>query len=157
MELSPRVTGVVASGYARAVYVANRVAVELLLSLRQPWAGALAGEAVGPDDYLLAFEAARFVDRPAVLVDAWVAIPDFTCCDVSVAIEVTADGRSWTGPSFDHFWHQGGWFLAVADVLEGATSSTTFVWDQSSLNVRREGDRLMPAGRSSARRSRGIR
>jgi hypothetical protein len=127
------------------VHLGQRVTVDLLLSLLEPWAGGLAGEAVDREDETLVLLATSLVDRPAALVDAWIAIPDFTCCSVSAVIEVTVDETSWTGHTFDHFWHQNGWFYAVAEVMEKGDGhlSNTFVWDESSLIVWRREDRLL--------------
>lgn len=79
--------------------------------------------------------------RVAELVDAVERIPGFSCCNLVAGLRVLVDDRDWTGGTTDHVFHATHWLHAL-DTLrrEGDGASTcTFVWDQSSLVLRRDG------------------
>jgi hypothetical protein len=127
------------------MFAATRASASALVALRAPHAAALAAYAVDRDDDLLVFLADDLAPRADALLDAWLTAPDFTCCHVSVCLELSLDGQSFTERPFDHVWHQTGWFHLVAGLLEegdGAVLST-FVWDESCLGAHREGDRVV--------------
>jgi hypothetical protein len=126
------------------MHIAGQVTVEPLLSFREGFTGALV-----PAPAELSYESVHVpvrtvLDRAGAVIDAWLSVPDFTCCTLSSCLEVTIDGRSWTDLTFDHFWHQTGWFYVVSEILEGADGdgATTFVWDESCLGMHKRGDRI---------------
>jgi hypothetical protein len=120
--------------------VAERVTVDLVVGLPAGLAGAFADCIVAMVDDGAFLLAAPLVGRAAALVEAWLIMPRATCCAMQVGLEVGVDGRSWTGFTLDHFWHLEGWFMSLAQLARdgpGATTST-FVWDESSLVLERD-------------------
>lgn len=119
---------------------AERVTVDLVVGLPADRAGALADHVVATIDEQVFLPVADFLGRAATLADAWIAMPAPTCCFMQIGLEVGVDGCSWTGLTLDHVWHMEGWFIALAQLARdglGATTST-FVWDESSLVLERD-------------------
>jgi hypothetical protein len=96
------------------------------------------------NEYSYYLSGRALIPQPAQLLDYYLGKADFTCCDMGVAMAVTVNGRRWNDETVDHFWHLGGWFHALKTILAGGenSSATTFVWDQSHLVFRRQGDQL---------------
>lgn len=76
------------------------------------------------------------------LLDVWLAIPELSCCSLQIGLQLYVDGALWTEGVTDHFWHLGGWPVLADGLLDG-TPSSTFVWDESALRTRIEGERAM--------------
>jgi hypothetical protein len=78
------------------------------------------------------------------LLDHYLSMERFTCCDLCVGLDIHIDGTCWTGCYGDHFWHFIGWFHALSRILQGGAicETTTFVWDESCLKFQRNNDTL---------------
>jgi hypothetical protein len=95
------------------------------------------------DDYFTTYHSADLLDHLDALLDAWLAMPSFTCCRMQTGYIITIDADSPRYDVTDHFWHMGGWFYALNQVLASENAEVkTFVWDESSLNMTRYGDML---------------
>jgi len=83
-------------------------------------------------------------DYVGELLDRYLSMERFTCCDLSIGIDINIDGTRWTGCYGDHFWHLMGWFHALSRILQGGTicETTTFVCDESYLKFQRNNDTL---------------
>jgi hypothetical protein len=88
----------------------------------------------------------RATDIPAIaasFVDGCEAIEGLSCCHLGAGLEITLDpGGSFTEDTRDDFPMVGGWFVALAHALERGVGGA-FVWEQSSLEIRREGAELV--------------
>src|SRR5207244_2119677 len=85
-------------------------------------------------EYALIYSGQHLLDHQDTLLNAWLAIPTFTCCNMQTGYYITLDTTSARYDVLDHFWHMGGWFYALKHILaQDESEVTTFVWDQSSL------------------------
>lgn len=84
------------------------------------------------------------IDKAKDLVNYYKSLNDFSCCSMQVGLEIIVNGYDFTGGYSDHFWHLGGWFLGLKYILQKGSygECDTFVWDESFLKWRREGNRL---------------
>jgi hypothetical protein len=95
------------------------------------------------DEYYTTYRSSDSLDHLDVLLDAWLAMPSFTCCAMQTGYRITIDADSPRYDVTDHFWHMGGWFHALNTILASENAEVkTFVWDESSLNITRHGETL---------------
>lgn len=78
-------------------------------------------------------------------VDTIARTPGFRCCNVLAGLEIDVDGRDWTDGTTAHVAETMAWVEAGSRLVEAGDpgSVSTWVWDQSSLQLAREGWRLV--------------
>lgn len=95
------------------------------------------------DEYTTIYAGQDLLGNQDALLDAWLAIPAFTCCAMQTGYHITVDSNSPRYDALDHFWHMQGWFYALKHILaHDEAEVTTFVWDESSLTMQRQGAML---------------
>jgi hypothetical protein len=90
--------------------------------------------------------------RASDLVDHYLRSPKLTCCSFRAGYRIWIDGRWWLD-SVDEFWMSMNWVRAVSDLLVEPPPQNdvqTFVWEESQLKLRREGEWLRLFDASSA-------
>lgn len=99
---------------------------------------------LGRDDYFYCLSGRSLGEHTGRLLDYYLGKEQFRCCDMQVGMAVEVDGAAWNGGTTDHFWHLGGWFYGLKTILAGGENSrvTTFVWDESSLVMERQGEQV---------------
>lgn len=119
----------------------QRVTSEVWLAFDRPVArGDLRSHELASAGHVI--DARDAVAHPGDLLEVWLAAAELTCCSLRIGLQIYVDGALWTEGTTDHFWHLGGWATLAEALLEG-TPASTFVWDESSLSARIDGDRAM--------------
>jgi|GEM_PF-3799737 len=124
-------------------HIAHKIDIQFLVYFRSAWESEhLIPISVDPYTYALFGDlAVKHVDE---LLDYYLSIPRFTCCDISVGLDITVDRRNWAEYYSDHLWHFMGWFYALTKIIEGGPIGETavFVFDQSFLKLIRNNNDL---------------
>lgn len=78
------------------------------------------------------------------LLDHYLDMERFTCCDLCAGLEVEVNGQSWTEHGCDHIDLVTHWLIGLENVLQGGEVCETATWvgDPSYLVFKRNGDHL---------------
>jgi hypothetical protein len=79
------------------------------------------------------------------IVNNYLAKPSLTCCSFQGGFVIWVDEQCWNDYTVDEFSMTMHWYLAYEELLKqgGQAKTTTWVWEESSLNLQRAEDSLL--------------
>jgi hypothetical protein len=119
------------------------VDISLFLSFPAAWRSEHLAT-VRVDDYTHVLPGASAARHAGELLDHYLGMEKFTCCDLCAGLEVEVNGQSWTEHGCDHIGLITHWLVGLENVLQGGEVCETATWvgDQSYLVFKRNGHRL---------------
>jgi len=114
----------------------------------------LVGDASGPDLLPSAWGGTHLPcsagpRAASFLFDHWLKGERVTCCTFQGGLALEKDGEPWSG--IDELSMTANWLRALAEIARGATQTSTYVWEESNLQLQRNGKHLVLEDKGSPR------
>ena len=83
------------------------------------------------------------------LLDHYLARERLTCCSFQGGLALEVDGEAWSG--IDEFHMSANWLRVLAEIARGEARASTYVWEESNLQLERDGEMLALTDNGSPR------